>query len=232
MFKLLSIDDMICQSILSVNNPEIRKRLTNSILVVGGGGKFKGIIDYLEDRLFEKLTSVDEHIERVEIINFPNVDMKTITWIGGTIIPKLESSKDMWITKERWCCELDLDNNKEDFNRNKDPLNDLALINFDNDNNNHNKNENRDNNNDNNLNLNENEYFNSKNKTFSNSEINGLNNHIKSISNNYNNEDGLSGFKNESINKDKEKDKEKNKKRERPLDGGIKMIREKCPFKW
>ena len=113
MYKLLNIDNMICQSILSVNNTELRIRLANSILIVGGGAKFKGIIDYLEDKLFEKLTTLDEQIERVESINYPNVDMKTITRSGGTIIPKLESSKDMWILKENWCC--DLENNKENI---------------------------------------------------------------------------------------------------------------------
>ena len=209
----MNIDDMICQSILSVNNSELRKRLANSILIVGGGGKFKGTIDYLEDKLFEKLTLLDNEIERVEIINYPNVDMKTITWIGGTIIPKLESSKDMWIMRERWCCDLDIKEN--DNNLNKDPLNDLS--NFDNENKMNQIPNDGINIDENNLNL--------ENKVNSNSVCNG------NIMNTITNDDHLSGFKQESV-KEKEKEKEKNKKRERPLDGGPKLIREKCPFKW
>jgi actin-related protein len=113
MFKLMSIEEMICESIMSVENPELRKRLSNSILLVGGGAKFKGIIDYLEDRLIDKLTTIDPQIERVEIINFPTVDSKTLTWIGGTIIPKLDSSKDMWIMRDRWVLDIDRFDEKE-----------------------------------------------------------------------------------------------------------------------
>lgn len=107
MFSLISLEEMICQSIMSVPSAEMRKKLANSILLVGGGVKFKGMIDYLEDRLIEKLTLLDNQIDRIEIINFPTVDAKTLTWIGGSIVPKLESTKDMWINREKWLVELD-----------------------------------------------------------------------------------------------------------------------------
>jgi actin-related protein len=107
MFQLANLEDMICQSIMSVNNPEMRKKLANCIILVGGGSKFKGIVDFIEDRLIDKLTTYDKEIDRVEIIQLPGVDMKTIHWIGGTIIPKLDSSKDMWISRERWLGEFE-----------------------------------------------------------------------------------------------------------------------------
>ena len=62
--------------------------------------KLKGLIDFLEDRLINKLSEMDNEIERVEIFNYPEIDMKTLSWIGGSILPKLESAKDMWIQKE------------------------------------------------------------------------------------------------------------------------------------
>lgn len=92
---------------MSVSNPELRKKLANAILLVGGSAKFKGLVDYLEDILIDKLTQLDNEIDRVEIINFPTIDSKTITWIGGTIIPKLEATKDMWITRDRWLGEFE-----------------------------------------------------------------------------------------------------------------------------
>ncbi len=114
MFQLANLEDMICQSIMSVNNPEMRKKLANCIVLVGGGSKFKGIVDFIEDRLIDKLTTLDQEIDRVEIIQLPGVDMKTIHWIGGTIIPKLDSSKDMWISRERWMGEFEkIEDNKE-----------------------------------------------------------------------------------------------------------------------
>lgn len=107
MYQSIGIEEMVCQSIMSVNNPELRKKLANAILLVGGSSKFKGLVDYLEDILIDKLTTCDNEIDRIEIINFPSVDAKTITWIGGTIIPKLDSAKDMWITRDRWLGEIE-----------------------------------------------------------------------------------------------------------------------------
>jgi actin-related protein 8 len=166
MFKIVALDELICQSIMSVENTEMRKRLANCILLVGGSAKFKGFIDYLEDILIDKLTLLDPEIERLEIINFPNVDLKTLTWIGGTIIPKLESSKDMWITKEKWSFEIEkFEESKEVKEMIKD----------------------------------------------SNSNINFNDNESKS----------------EIINKEKQ-----TKKKEKHINGGINIIREKSPFQW
>lgn len=175
MFKLISIEEMICESIMGVENPELRKRLSNSILLVGGGAKFKGIIDYLEDRLIDKLTTIDPLIERVEIINFPTVDSKTITWIGGTIIPKLDSSKDMWITRDRWVLDIDrLDEKEKDLAPNKEIKENQSVTGYDNES--------------------------KKEEKF---------------------EDAIQAQKNE-----------KSKKKEKHLDGGVNLIREKCPFQW
>lgn len=223
MFKLLNIDDMICQSIISVDNPELRKRLANAILLVGGSSKFKGIIDFLEDKLFEKLIVLDNQIERVEIINYPHVDMKTIAWIGGTIIPKLESSKDMWILRDKWLSEVE---KQEDLNINKDPINNI--MNF-------------------NANFNQEDCnFNNANsgKGLSNTNNNAINNpgtmsvinhshYNNSVNNINNNNDNLSEFKQESAKeKEKDREREKIKRKDRQLEGGPKLIREKCPFKW
>ena len=110
---------------MSVTNKDLRKKLANSIMLVGGTSKLKGFIDFLEDRLINKLSELDNEIERVEIFNYPGIDIKTLSWIGGSILPKLESSKDMWIQKERWLgepekleekIENNTDNNKKDNN--------------------------------------------------------------------------------------------------------------------
>ena len=105
MFKFISLEDMISQSVAAINSSEVRKKIANSILLVGGGAKFKNFVDILEDRLIEKLTVIDNDIDRVEVHNF--TDPKTVTWIGGSIIPKLESAKDMFISRERWLGEIE-----------------------------------------------------------------------------------------------------------------------------
>lgn len=104
MFKFIPVEDMICQSIMSIPSSEIRKKIANCILLVGGGGKFRNFIDMLEEKLIEKLTIIDNEIERVEVLN---IEPKTVTWIGGSIIPKLDSAKDMFISRERWLGEIE-----------------------------------------------------------------------------------------------------------------------------
>jgi actin-related protein len=104
MYKFISIEEMICQSIQSIPSSDGRKKIANSILLVGGGAKFRNFIDMLEDKLIEKLTAIDNEIDRVEVLN---IEPKTITWIGGSIIPKLDSAKDMFISRERWMGEIE-----------------------------------------------------------------------------------------------------------------------------
>jgi hypothetical protein len=104
MFKFVPVEDMVCQSIMSITSSEVRKKIANCILLVGGGGKFRNFIDMLEEKLIEKLTTIDNEIERVEVLN---IEPKTVTWIGGSIIPKLDSAKDMFISRERWLGEIE-----------------------------------------------------------------------------------------------------------------------------
>ena len=231
----VGLDDLICQSLMKVKNKELRKKLANSIMLVGGTSKLKGFIDFLEERLINKLSELDNEIERVEIFNYPEIDMKTLSWIGGSILPKLESSKDMWIQKERWLGEPEkmeeqIDNNIE---INKKEGN--------NGNNNEKKKEND----------NENDINNSLNNSNNNIEVGSQDEKSKNEEKNKDkNSEKIDMVieKDEKEEKDKDKDKEKNKdkkegdnkkkddnkkkKVERHLDGEIVLLREKCPFPW
>ena len=157
MFTYIPIEQLLYQSIMAINDIELRKKFSNLIILSGGFTKTKGFIDYLEDKLIEKLSSLDSNIERVEVINIPNADNKTLSWIGGTILPKIESSKDMWINREKWLCELEKYTEKID--KVVDRVEDIDEISI-------------------------------------------------------------------------KPEKDVRKKKERQLDGGMKLLREKCPFKW
>ena len=208
------IDDLICQSLMKVTNKDLRKKLANSIMLVGGTAKLKGFIDFLEDRLINKLSELDNEIERVEIFNYPTIDMKTLSWIGGSILPKLESSKDMWIQKERWLGEPEkleeqnennLENNKKDNNNNNEEKKENENI------------------------INNNLDIGSEGEKSKIDEKNNENN--KEENNNNKNKDGKNKEKKDGDNKKKD-DGNKKKKIERHLDGGIVLLREKCPFPW
>ena len=224
----VGIDDLICQSLMKVKNKELRKKLANSIMLVGGTSKLKGLIDFLEDKLINKLSEMDNEIERVEIFNYPEIDMKTLSWIGGSILPKLESAKDMWIQKERWLGEPEkmeeqIDNNI-DLNKKEGNAN--------NENNNEKKKENENDNNDGNNNIN--------NSSNNNIEIGSQGEKSKNEENEKNNEmiidkeekEGKEKEKNKKEGENKKKEADKKKKVERHLDGGIILLREKCPFPW
>ena len=194
------LDSLICQSLMNIQSQELRKKLTNAIILVGGCAKIKGFVDYLEDRLINQLPLLDNEIERVMIINPQDKDMKTLTWIGGSVLPKLESAKDMWIQRERWLGLIEKpeegkdkemnNNNKEDDGKEKDK-------------------EGKDNEKD------VKEELNSVKK-----EGNDVQNGNGTV-----NKEITEGNKPEGL-------KEKKRRVERHIDGGIKLIREKCPFSW
>jgi len=111
MCKAMSIAEMICKSLMKVDDPELRQKLANSILLVGGSTKFKDLMDVLEERLVEKLGEFTNNIERVEVVNNSSaqkgsMDNRFLSWIGASVIPKIEITKDMFIPKEKWICDL------------------------------------------------------------------------------------------------------------------------------
>ena len=81
-----------------------------------------GFIETLEDRLIQVAEKFDSAIERVEVIDYEgkrDVRPLFLQWIGASVLPKLESMKDLWITKERWLNDITWvlpDNPEEDDN--------------------------------------------------------------------------------------------------------------------
>ena len=80
------------------------KKLANNILLVGGGTKLKCLHDVLEDRLIAKIPKVSGNIERVEVV--VKDDGRLLTWMGASIVPKIESSKDMFVARDKWNVEF------------------------------------------------------------------------------------------------------------------------------
>ena len=66
----MDLDEMICQSICSVESADMRKRLASQIILVGGVAKTDKLVDWVEDNVFNKIRSseFDETIECVEVI--------------------------------------------------------------------------------------------------------------------------------------------------------------------
>ena len=184
--------------------------------IIGSPSKSESNKSFSEEKdLKEDLKNNENKINYENIWDLNYGDMKTLSWIGGSILPKLESSKDMWIQKERWLGEPErleeqIDNNLENSKK---------------EGNNEEKKENENNN----LDIGS-EGEKSKNMEKSNENSNeGANS----------NKDGKEKEKEKEKNKDKKDgdnkkkdDGNKKKKIERHLDGGIVLLREKCPFPW
>lgn len=63
------------------------------------------MVEELEDKLIEKISQFDYNIERVEVIDSlakKDIMPSYLTWIGATVIPRLDSIKDLWINQNRW----------------------------------------------------------------------------------------------------------------------------------
>jgi len=64
----MDLDEMICRSICSNENAETRKKLANSIIVLGGVCKTRKFTDSLEEAVMDRFTSgFDKEIERVNV---------------------------------------------------------------------------------------------------------------------------------------------------------------------
>lgn len=64
----MDLDEMICRSICTIDNLDIRKKLANQIILIGGGSKIRKITDSLEEAVMDRFTSgFDNTIERVNV---------------------------------------------------------------------------------------------------------------------------------------------------------------------
>jgi actin-related protein len=64
----MDLDEMICRSICTIDNIDSRKKMANSIILIGGGSKIKKLTDSLEEAVMDRFTSgFDKEIERVNV---------------------------------------------------------------------------------------------------------------------------------------------------------------------
>ena len=64
----MDLDEMICRSICTIENPDVRKKLANSIVLIGGVSKTRKISDSVEEAVMDRFISgFDNTIERVNV---------------------------------------------------------------------------------------------------------------------------------------------------------------------
>ncbi len=64
----MDLDEMICRSICTMDSIDSKKKMANSIILIGGGSKIKKLTDSLEEAVMDRFTSgFDKEIERVNV---------------------------------------------------------------------------------------------------------------------------------------------------------------------
>jgi len=78
--------------------------MANNVIIIGGGSKMDKFIDELEDRLISYINVYCRAIERVEVMDpqLKEIDPINMSFVGATVIPKLDTIKELWISRNRW----------------------------------------------------------------------------------------------------------------------------------
>eukprot|EP01132_Coremiostelium_polycephalum_P002314 gene2314-2853_t len=123
-YSTLPLDEAIKKSIMLCGERiEIKRKFLSNLLIVGGGSGIPGLNSIIKSRvnvLFANVSSTGKSSSSSSTttststatpiileVGFPNnirqdVDPKNMSWKGGAIIGCLESSKEIWITRNEW----------------------------------------------------------------------------------------------------------------------------------
>jgi actin-related protein len=114
-YNFTNLEDIISYSIFQLKDGEARKKAANCIILTGGYSLTPYLIAELEDRLIERIVKFDPLIERVEVVNYAKreFDNSEITWIGASIIPKLDCMRDGFISKSKWTAKVNSEEEKD-----------------------------------------------------------------------------------------------------------------------
>ncbi|XP_077283353.1 actin-related protein 8 [Arctopsyche grandis] len=100
--QVLGIDVAILQSIERCPNDELKKKMYNCILIVGGGVKLQGLAKWLQNKLSLQIPYMYK-TEQLDIVVSPkDTDPSTTAWKGAAIMSCLESANELWVNRAEW----------------------------------------------------------------------------------------------------------------------------------
>lgn len=98
--QIIGLDSAIIQSIEHLPNEELKKKMYNCILLVGGSSKIPGLGRWLQNKIQQAIPA-NYRTENQEIVMTPkDVDAGHIVWRGAAVLTNLEASEELWISKE------------------------------------------------------------------------------------------------------------------------------------
>ncbi|KAG5680111.1 hypothetical protein PVAND_009637 [Polypedilum vanderplanki] len=102
--QVIPIDSAILQSIEHLSNDDLKRKMYNCILLIGGGSKVKGLAKWLQNKIRQATpTNYRQNTENPEIVQtVKDVDPANIVWRGAALMTTLESAEELWISKDDW----------------------------------------------------------------------------------------------------------------------------------
>lgn len=99
-FIYQTLEELVLASLLSIKDNDIRKKFAGNILIVGGGAHLPKLAEEIINKLNHRLEGITGFEEKAELAtDLPLREIAPIhaSWLGGTVIPKLDSLRDLWI---------------------------------------------------------------------------------------------------------------------------------------
>ena len=102
----LGLDETIVWSIEKCPesyNDEVKRRMYNCILLVGGGlANYSGVEELVQEMVSAKKPASSIPMDVCVITKPKGQDPGIIAWKGGAVLSSLENSQELWITKNDW----------------------------------------------------------------------------------------------------------------------------------
>ncbi|XP_055591976.1 actin-related protein 8 [Uranotaenia lowii] len=99
--QLIGIDQAVLQSIERCPNDELKRKMYGCILVVGGGMKFIGMSNWLQNKVALKIPLMYRSEHNI-VHSSKDIDPENTAWKGAAIMSCLESATELWLTEPEW----------------------------------------------------------------------------------------------------------------------------------
>lgn len=100
--QIIALDSAILQSIEHLSNDDLKRKMYNSILLVGGGSKIPGLAKWLQNKIRQSIPQNYQTDTQDIVTVVKDVDPANVVWRGAALLTSLESSEELWITREDW----------------------------------------------------------------------------------------------------------------------------------
>lgn len=100
--QLFSVDQAVLQSIEQCPSEDVKRKMYNCILVVGGGMMFQGIHTWLHSRLSLQIPIIYRGEQMDIITRAKDMDPRITTWKGAAVMSCLDTTQELWIRPNEW----------------------------------------------------------------------------------------------------------------------------------